>query len=184
MKISTAANKDLKELFFDYPTKQWHFEQLLKEVGLSRAQTNARLKKLMKEVLIKRVKPRGRMPYYLARYDAHEYINAKKLFALEKFHDSGFLGHLSSLKSAKAVVIFGSMVRGDWYKESDIDLFVYGDADEIELGKYWLKLGREIQFFGCKNKEELKKYSPALLRNILNGYTVKGSIPVEVKTIA
>ena len=178
------TKKPIKELFFDYPTKQWHFQQLLKEAGLSRAQTNAWLKKLLKEGLVRRIKPRGRMPYHIAKYNSADYINAKKIFALEKFHASGFLQHLSSLKHAKAVIIFGSMARGDWYKESDIDLFVYGNADELELGKYWLKLGREIQFFGCENKQELKKYSPALLKNILTGYTIKGSLPVEVKASA
>jgi len=177
-------NQAIKELFFDYPTRQWHFEQLLKESGLSRAQTNEWLKRLLKEGLIKRIKPRGKMPHYIAQYDSAYYINSKKLFALQKFHSTGFLQHLSSLKQAKAVIIFGSMIRGDWYKESDIDIFVYGNAEELELGKYWLKLGREIQFFGCKNKQELKQYNPALLNNILNGYMVKGNIPVEVKAIA
>ena len=180
----TKMKRSVKELFFDYPTRQWHFEQLLKESGLSRAQTNAWLKKLLKEGLVKRVKPRGKMPYHIAKYDSAGYINAKKIFALQKFHSSGFFDHLYSLKNAKAVIIFGSMIRGDWYNESDIDIFVYGNADDLELGKYWLKLGREIQFFGCKDSKELKKYSPALLRNIINGYSVKGSIPVEVKSIA
>ncbi|MBU0457510.1 MAG: nucleotidyltransferase domain-containing protein [Nanoarchaeota archaeon] len=177
--------KTIKELFFDYPTKQWHFEQLLKEAGLSRAQTNAWIKKIMKDNLIKRVKPKSKMPYYIAKYDSPEYISAKKLFALEKFHSSGFLSHLLSLQQAEAIIIFGSIIRGDWHKESDIDLFVYGNADDLELGKYWIKLGREIQFFGCKDKKELKKYNPALLKNILKGYTIKGSIPdLEVKISA
>ncbi|MBU1622070.1 MAG: nucleotidyltransferase domain-containing protein [Nanoarchaeota archaeon] len=176
------ANKRIKELFFDYPTKQWHFEQLLEKASLSRAQTNAWLKKLLKEDLIKRVKPKGKMPHYIAKYDSPAYVSAKRLFALEKFHSSGFLSHLLSLEQAETIIIFGSIVRGDWYKESDIDLFVYGNADGLELGKYWIKLGREIQFFGCRNRKELQEYSPALLKNILKGYTVKGSIPnLEVK---
>jgi len=174
----------IKELFFEYPTKQWHFEQLLEESALSRGQTNYWLRKLIKEELIKRIKPKGKMPYHIARYDSPEYLSAKKVFALEKLHSSGFLRHLLSLKEAEAVVIFGSIIRGDWHKDSDIDLFVYGNADNLELGKYWIKLGKEIQFFGCKNEEELKKYSPALLKNILKGYTIKGNFPIEVKASA
>lgn len=173
----------VKELFFDYPTKQWHFEQLLKESGLSRAQVNYWLKKLLKEKIIKRVKPRRKMPFYIARYDSPGYLSAKKVFALEQFHSSGFLRHLLSLE-AETIILFGSIVRGDWHKDSDIDLFVYGNADNLELGKYWLKLGKEIQFFGCKNKEELTRYSPALLKNILKGYTVKGTLPIGVDTSA
>ena len=172
----------IKELFFNYPTRQWHFEALLKESKLSRAQTNTWLKKLLHQGLIKRIKPKGKMPYYISQFDSAQYLSAKKIFVLEQFHASGFLNHLLSLQQAQAVIIFGSMIRGDWYKESDIDLFVYGKADDLDLGKYWLKLNREIQFFGCENGQELKKFSPALLKNILSGYTVKGSIPnLEVK---
>ena len=175
----------VKELFFDYPTRQWHFGQLLEETGLSRAQVNYWLKRLVSEKIIRRVKPRRKMPHYVAKYSSPDYISAKKIFALEKFHSSGFLSHLLSLEQAETIIIFGSIIRGDWHKESDIDLFVYGNADDLELGKYWIRLGKEIQFFGCRDEKELKKYSPALLKNILRGYTIKGSIPrLEVKTHA
>ncbi len=51
-------NSDLiPQLFFNYPSKYWHFEDVLKESGKSRAQTNEWLKKLQKTNLIKRVKP-------------------------------------------------------------------------------------------------------------------------------
>jgi hypothetical protein len=42
------ANRKIEELFYNYPTKHWHFEELLHEAGLSRAQTNAWIKKLKK----------------------------------------------------------------------------------------------------------------------------------------
>lgn len=177
-----SKEEKILELFFENPTREWHFEELVKEAKLARSKLDAWLKKFRKEGLIKRIKEKGKMPYYTAQYDSPAYVSAKKMFALEKLHSSGFLRHLLSLKEAETIIIFGSIIRGDWHKDSDIDLFVYGNADDLQLGKYWIKLDREIQFFGCKNEEELKKYSPALLKNILNGYTVKGSIPhLEVK---
>ncbi|MDP3639701.1 MAG: nucleotidyltransferase domain-containing protein [Nanoarchaeota archaeon] len=170
----------MKELFFNEPAKQWHFEQLRKSSGLSRAQTNAWLKKLHNEQLITRIKPRKKMPYFIANHTAVHYRNAKKLFALTKLYESGLLDYLSSLEKAKTVILFGSFSRGDWYKESDIDLFLYGDIDQLGLGPYLSKLQREIQIFSGKQEEDLRQLGAPLLRNILKGMVLKGDIPPEV----
>ena len=69
------------------------------------------------------------------------------MFSLNRFHQSGLLNHLSSLEKVKAVFIFGSFGRGDWYKGSDIDLFIYGNPEGLDLGKYQFKLHHEFQLF-------------------------------------
>ena len=98
-----------------------------------------------------------------------------------QFYESGFLNHLQSLK-AKTVVIFGSFARADWHDESDIDLFIYGEDEDLEKGKYELKFHREIQVFTAKNKGDFKRFAPALLKNIAEGYIVKGNLDfAEVK---
>jgi len=173
-------NQNIKERFYNYPTKHWHFEQLLKEAGLSRAQTNAWLKKLLKENMIKRQKPKGRMPYYFANYQHPHYQNSKRLYALQQLQESGLLDYLASLEKAETVVLFGSFSRWDWQESSDIDLFLYGNLEAISLGKFMLKLKREIQVFSGKDNHDLQQIGPALLRNILQGITIKGTIPKEV----
>jgi predicted nucleotidyltransferase len=163
------------ELFFNEPTKQWHFEEILKRAEISRPQAAQWLSKFIKDKLIRRIKIKSKMPYYISDYNSVNYQNKKRLFMLNQFYSSGFLNHLQSSK-AKTVIIFGSMNRWDWYKDSDIDLFVYGDDNGLEIGKYELKLKRDIQLFSAKNKEDLKKLSPDLIQNIFNGFIVKGSI--------
>jgi len=104
------------------------------------------------------------------------------LFALEQFYESGFLNHLQTL-NAKSIIIFGSFSRSDWYKESDIDIFIFGDDNEFEQGKYETKLKRDIQLFTAKNEKDLNKIGKELLKNILKGYLVKGDLDfVEVKS--
>ncbi|HLC98163.1 MAG TPA: nucleotidyltransferase domain-containing protein [Candidatus Nanoarchaeia archaeon] len=174
------AKETIKELFFNEPTKQWHFEQVRKTSGLSRAQTNAWLKKLQKEQLITRLKPRKKMPYFIANHASAHFRNAKKLFALTKLYESGLLDYLTSLENAKTVILFGSFSRGDWYRESDVDLFLYGDIDQLGLGPYLSKLQREIQIFSGKQEEDLRHLGASLLRNILKGMVLKGDIPLEV----
>lgn len=163
-------------LFFNEPTKQWHFEEILRAAGISRPQATHWLKKFAKGGLIKRVKLRGKMPYYVADFESPNYQTEKRLFALRTLSESGLLSHLLALPKAQTVILFGSLSRWDWYTASDIDIFIYGDPEGLESGRFRTRLHREIQAFVCKDKTELKEYSPSLLRNIAEGYLVKGSL--------
>jgi len=163
-------------LFFNEPTKEWHFEEIIKAAKIARSKTDKWLKQLIKDGLITRMKARGEMPYYISNYDAPKYRNKKKLFALNSLYWSGFLNHLSSLPKAKTVIIFGSFARSDWYANSDIDLFIYGESEGLKLAEYETKLNREVQVFACNNKEGLHKLGEGLIRNIIQGSIVKGDI--------
>lgn len=164
------------ELFFDCPTKEWHFEEILSEAKIARSKADGWLKKLIKEGLIRRVKNKGRMPYYISNYSLPKYKNRKKVFALNKLCNSGLLDHLGSLQNAESVIIFGSFSRSDWHKGSDIDIFIYGSTEGLDMASYEMKLNREIQLFACKNKKELGKLGNGLLRNIVSGNIVKGNL--------
>jgi predicted nucleotidyltransferase len=168
--------KKVLELFFNEPSKYWHFEKIIKAAQISRPQASSWLKKFIKEGFIKKMKPKGKMPYYLGNHEHPNYQTKKRLFILNEMSKSGFLQHLTALPNANTVIIFGSMGRWDWYTESDIDLFIYGDSKGLELGKYQFKLHREIQVFTAKTKKDFEKFGPGLLRNILEGYRVKGTL--------
>lgn len=171
-----SKEQNILKLFFNEPTRQWHFEEILKEARLSRPQANSWLKKFLKQNLIIRIKPKKRMPYYLANYDDANYQTKKKLFALTQLENSGLLAHLTELQKKATIILFGSMARWDWHKESDIDLFVYGNAGGLRLGKYELKLGRDIQLFECKTKKDLSRFTDGLLKNIIKGNIIIGDI--------
>ena len=164
------------ELFFSNPTKHWHFEEIRKEVGIVRSKADKWLKRFLKEHLIRRIKKKGEMPYYIADYENPNYKNQKRIFALKKLYETGFLNHLHSLKKAETVILFGSFARWDWYKDSDIDLFIYGDPEGLKTGKYEIKLHRDIQLFICKDQKELKRFGKGLIRNIIQGDIIKGNI--------
>lgn len=171
-----SKQESVIELFFNNPTRQWHFEEILKEAKITRSKSNKWLKKFVKQGLVKRIKERSKMPYFISNYESPEYRNGKKIFALNKLHDSGLLNHLYSLEKASAVVIFGSFSRSDWYKDSDIDVFIYGNSEGLKIADYELKLHREIQLFICENKKELTKLGSSLIRNIIKGNLIKGNL--------
>ncbi|MBI2662164.1 nucleotidyltransferase domain-containing protein [Candidatus Woesearchaeota archaeon] len=174
------SNRKMEELFYNYPTKHWHFEELLQEAGLSRAQTNVWLKKLIINNLVIRLKQKGKMPYYIANYQHPHYQNSKRLYAWERLHESGLLDYLVSLDKAEVIILFGSFSRWDWYDNSDVDIFVYGNIDKVYVGKFMPKLKREIQIFSGKDRQDLKQIGSALLKNIIKGITIKGTLPQEV----
>jgi predicted nucleotidyltransferase len=173
---------NLLEIFFNYPTKHWHFEEILKRAIISRPQATAWLKKFIKEDIILKIKQKRKMPYYIANYQDTQYQIKKRLYALDHFEKTGFLQHLTRLSKANNIILFGSFSRWDWHNESDIDIFVYGNIDGFDMNYYRKKLQREIQLFICEDKEQLQNYNPALLRNIIEGYPIKGDLQfIEVK---
>mgnify|MGYP001559114311 CR=1 FL=1 len=111
-------------LFFNEPTKEWHFEEIAREAKITRSKADRWLKQFIKDKVIRRIKERGKMPHYVSNCELPPYKNRKKLFALNKLYASGFLNHLASLPKARTVIIFGSFARSDWYSGSDIDLFI------------------------------------------------------------
>lgn len=163
-------------LFFNEPTKHWHFEEVLRAAGISRPQAARWLKIFFNGGLVKRTKPRGKLPYYLGNWQHPSYQSRKRVFALNYFEEQGFLRHLAGLPKAKVVILFGSLSRWDWHTDSDIDIFIFGDSTGFDRIKYRVNLGREIETFICKDKEELRKIPQSLMRNIAEGYLIKGTL--------
>ena len=171
-----SKEKKVMELFFDNPTREWHFEEIVKESKIARSKADSWLKKFIKVGLIQKIKKKGKMPYYIGNYSSSTYKNKKKLFALDNLYESGLLNHLDSLQKAKTVILFGSFTRSDWYGDSDIDIFIYGDPKGLKIADYELKLHRDIQLFICQDKKGLEKLGDGLIRNIIKGNLIKGNL--------
>ena len=163
-------------LFFNEPSKQWHFEEIVRVSKLSRGKVNKWLTKCVKERIIRHISPRGEMPYFQGWFESPAYRNRKRLYASSKLYESGFLNHLASLPKAKTIIIFGSFTRADWYSGSDIDVFIYGSDDGLNEISYRSVLHRNIQVFVATSTDDLKQMGPGLLRNIIEGIIVKGKL--------
>ncbi len=162
------------ELFFNEPTKHWHFKEIVRKAKISEERANYWLKKFIKEEIIKHIKSKGKMPYFIARYDSSKYENKKKLYGLNRLFEIGLLNQLQSLKNTKTVVVFGSFARGDWNTNSDIDVFIYGDPEKLKFGT--IAMGREVEVHFCRTKKEIKEIRSGLMNNVVKGYFVKGNI--------
>lgn len=158
------------------PLKHWHFEEIVKKINMTRAIVNKWLDRYQKEGLLKRVKEKGKFPYFTAGSNNPAYQSKKKLYMLTKLYQSGLIKDLISLEKAKTIILFGSIAKGDWYKDSDVDIFIYGTSKGFEKNKYELKLHRDIELHVFETKDEIKKVKSGLINNIINGYIIKGGI--------
>ena len=172
----------IKALFFHGALRRWSFRDLIQESEISRERVNHHLRELIREKFIRRVKQKGKMPYYIANRDSGKFRFEKQLHGLILLEQSGLFEHLNSLKEIKTAILFGSFARGDWSKSSDIDLFIYGDDKNFAKGEFEHKVKREIQLFSYQNPAEIKKeLDPKLLLNIVQGFNIKESLePFEV----
>ncbi len=166
----------LKLILENSPLKEWHFEETVREANVTKVVANKWLKKYVKEGLVKKIKEKGKFPYFTVGNKNQVYYSRKRLYALEQLYKSGLISRLLSLKGAKAVIIFGSIIRGDWYKDSDIDIFIYGNANEFDKNYYESKLGRNIELHTFEDKREIKEVKTGLIKNVINGYIIKGQI--------
>jgi predicted nucleotidyltransferase len=172
--IMESRKDDVLEPFFN-SLKYWHFNELLESTKLSRSQLSGWLKVLVREGMIKRVKQKGKMPYYVGNRANPSFLSKKRLFALTQLLESGLWDHLSSLSGAKVVILFGSFSRWDWHKESDIDVFILGDDSDLLQGKFELKLKRDIEVHTARDSKELVRFEK-MLPYIVSGDFIKGSI--------
>ncbi len=158
------------------PLKHWHFGEIVKKTNMTRAAVNKWLNRYQKEWLMKRIKEKGKFPYFTVGSNNPAYQSKKNLYMLTKLYESGMIKDLISLEKAKTIILFGSITRGDWYKDSDIDIFIYGTSKGFEKHKYELKLHRDIELHVFETKNEIKKVKSGLINNVINGYIIKGGI--------
>ncbi len=167
-----SKENNVLELFYNEPTKHWHFEDILKTANISRPQAMQWIRKFRTEGLIKRVKPRNKMPYYLGNYTNANYQIKKRLYALHILEISGFFESLLRNPHVSLAILFGSFSRWDWYKDSDIDLFVIGSEDELAIPSFVDRRSIDLFYYTAKSISEIPS---ALLQNIREGFCIKGN---------
>ena len=96
---------------------------------------------------------------------------------LNKIAETGLIDFLEKELNPKAIVLFGSVQKGIYTKNSDIDLFIQGEEKDINISEFEKKLKRKIQLFFSKN---LSKLSDGLRNNIINGYTISGGLELWI----
>ena len=155
------------EVFYENPGKTFTIRELAKLTKVPRATVHKKLLELKKEGLISKENRAG---------DGLLFEVRKINYFVEKIVDSGLINELVEKLNPSAMVLFGSIRKGDSVKESDIDIFVESfSKKEIGLANYEKKLGHKIDLFVY---EHISDVNENLRGNIINGIKLYGYLDI------
>jgi len=101
----------------------------------------------------------------------------KSEFILNKMFKSGLFDYIEEELNASCLIVFGSVRKGDYVKESDVDIFVETTKKkELNLSKFEKIIGHNIQLF---IEKDVKKLPDHLFNNVINGIKVGGYLKLR-----
>lgn len=159
----------IEELFYNNPLKLYHIREISRLTGIPKSTVAVKIKYLIKEGIVKEDKDVFKA--FRSNDSDSKYRTKKMLYALEQIYESGLVDYLQEEFHPGCVILFGSMRKGEYTAESDIDIFIEMGEIELELSTYEKKLGKEIQLFF---NNDIRKVSENLRNNITNGIVLSG----------
>ncbi len=165
----------IQNQFFLNPMAKYGVRELARILRLDTKTVMKYLKELVKERIIIKRKETGRYPYYQANRLSRIYRHEKSEMLIKKIITSGLIDHLEKHLSPKAIVLFGSVRKGTYHKDSDVDLFVQAEYKRLDFKKFNAKIGHKVQLIF---EEDLTRLSEGLLENIYNGSVLAGKLEV------
>ncbi len=151
--------------FYEHPSLSLTVRELSRVTKVRRSSVQVYLKKFKKQGLIS---PENKW------VDSWQNRWRKSHYFQQKIIESGLVDYLEQELAASVIILFGSVAKGEYVRESDIDIFVEcGRIKELDLTRFEKKLGYPIQLF---MKHKLRQLPADLLRNVINGVKLKGYI--------
>jgi predicted nucleotidyltransferase len=138
--------KKILEVFFKDPFQEVHLREAVRLSGVSRNNVDNSMRLFVKEDMFKRRKI-SNMVFFKPNLENEELLKIFELLELEKRKDfygknkkiarllqkySDMIVGLSD-KKIQIVVLFGSVARGDWTKDSDVDVLAVVSGKENEV---------------------------------------------------
>jgi len=151
--------------------KRYSVRQYAKLMNISPPTASKLLNKLHKENLLKR-EPYLNHLFFWANREEPLFIELARIYWRKKLQQSGFLSYLQDQFTNSAVILFGSLSKGENKKDSDIDLAIIAGKKALSLKPFEQKLKRTIQVFNFPAFQEM--HDQELKINILNGYLLLG----------
>lgn len=177
-----TAHEKIMNLFFDYPEKEFGFNEIVNLTKISKITANKILNSLIKEEFIKR-RIIGKN-WIISCNNSHYYNKTKKiLYHLEKIYDSNIIDKIKqTFPGYKSIIIFGSYRKGDDTEKSDIDIaieFSGNQALKIEEFSIIKELGYRKNIKVNLHLFSREKINNNLFSNIANGIILEGFLEVK-----
>jgi len=124
-------------------------------------------------LIIKSIEKKGRreFPFYKANINNKNFKKYKIVYNILVLLESNLIDFIEEKLMPKSIVLFGSYLKGEDAKNSDIDLFIECKNEEIDIRVFEKKLGRKVELHF---KENFILYPKELKNNIINGIVLSG----------
>ena len=159
--------------FFLRPMQKYGVRELSRITKLDTKTVMKYLQAFTRRKIIVKKQEKGKFPYYEADRTSYAYRHEKREFLFQKIIKSGLIDYLEKRLHPKTLVLFGSVAKGTYHQESDIDLFVQTDYKRIDLTVFNRRIGHPIQLLFEPKMQNLSK---GLRENIYNGLVIMGQV--------
>jgi len=159
-------------VFYENPNKGFTVREISKITKIPRATVHKKLLDLKKRNLVSKDN---------SSVDSLLFKTKKINYYLEKIVGSGLIDEIVEKLNPSCIILFGSIMKGDSVRESDIDLFVESSVKDkpVELSGFEKKIGHEIQLFVEESVSGMKAKNKNLLSNIINGIKLYGVLDLK-----
>ncbi len=163
------------EAFFEEPSRNFQLREISRLTKIAVTSIRKYLKELQKSALIKKNK-KTLYPSYIANQQNTLFKVYKQQFIILKLYSSGLIDYLEDKLHPECIVLFGSARKGEYIKNSDIDIFVQTNRKDVNLTKFDKILKHKISLFF---EENINRLSAELFNNIINGIKLSGYIKIK-----
>lgn len=158
--------------FFEDCYRRISVREYAKLIKVSPPTASKLLMEYHKEGLLKKQEDRNYL-FFFANKENKVYIELSKIYWNEKLKE--IVENIKNKTINPAIILFGSLSKGEVTPDSDIDIAVITSKKNISLENHEKKLKRKIQIFWFNNFGEMPK---ELKNNILNGYSLSGRVEI------
>jgi hypothetical protein len=174
--MSLDAYWDIQRFFFAFPRRACSLSQLAETLSIHKGTASRAVKRLEHEGFLN-VEILGRIWRITCVMDHRYHVSRKVPYHLGLILDSTLIDTIRTAHPTGAIVLYGSVRKGDDVESSDIDLAIESTNDRIEaldpidLG-YRSSVPVNLRFFSRK------RIDPHLFSNIGNGIVLDGFLEV------
>ena len=165
----------IMELFFEEPSKNFQIREISRLTKIAVTSVKKYLEELQRKNLINKDK-KTLYPSYVANQQEEMFRIYKQQNIMLKMYSSGLIDYLEKDFHPRCIILFGSMRKGEYVKESDIDIFLQCDEKKLNLTKFERILKHNINLLF---EENINKLSEDLFNNIINGIKLSGYFKLE-----
>ena len=165
----------IMELFFEEPSKNFQIREISRLTKIAVTSVKKYLEELKKNELIKK-DTRTLYPSYIANQEHRLFKVNKQQYITLKLYSLGLVDYLEDKLHPRCIILFGSVRKGEYNKNSDIDIFIQADEKSTNLIKFEKILKHKINLFF---EDDINRLSSELFNNVINGIKLSGYLKLR-----